>query len=566
MWASRYKLSMSTCDTNIAFLIPAYQPNHALVDVARGVLQDNPFALVIVDDGSGPEYRPIFDEVAQLPRTHVVRHAVNLGKGAALKTGMNYALTSFPELAGVVTADADGQHDALDIQRIASRLAASPDALVLGVRQFDQNVPLRNWLGNTLTRQMVRLLMGQNLSDTQTGLRGIPRSLMPHLLRIPSSGYEFELDMLTTVKHRAFPVAEEPIRTIYDHPDRVSHFNPLFDSMKIYFVLLRFGFVSLLTAALDNLVFFLVFGISARIGLAQILARTLALVFNYTAARNAVFLSREKHAIIFPKYLLLVFLNGLVSYGLINFLVARLGFGVMSAKLLAESVLFLANFAIQRDFVFTKRTARDTATDWTTYYERVPPTAKMTRKYTTSVLVRALKSFCKVDAPALVEIGGANSCFLDEILRAVRPGKVDIVDMNDYGLDLLRKRLGPDQPIFLHQQDCRTVSLPDPADVVFSVGLIEHFDRADTRKATLTHFRLLRPGGLAIISFPTPTWLYRVARSICEALGLWKFPDERPLTRAEVLATVQEQGTVVFEKTLWPLVFTQHMIVARKHS
>jgi hypothetical protein len=48
-------------------------------------------------------------------------------------------------------------------------------------------------------------------------------------------------------------------------------------------------------------------------------------------------------------------------------------------------------------------------------------------------------------------------------------------------------------------------------------------------------------------------------------LGLWKFPDERPLTRQEVLSTVQEQGTVVFEKTLWPIVFTQHMIVARKN-
>jgi hypothetical protein len=215
--------------------------------------------------------------------------------------------------------------------------------------------------------------------------------------------------------------------------------------------------------------------------------------------------------------------------------------------------------------VFTKQRDRDAATDWTNYYENVPATAKLTRKYTTRVLIRALQKFLGKERPSLVEIGGANSCFLDEILRTVRPTRVDIVDLNEFGLDLLRQRLGPEQPVVLHRQDCRTVSLPDSADAVFSVGLIEHFDPPSTREATLAHFRLSRPGGIVVITFPTPTWLYRMARVVCETLGLWKFPDERPLKRAEVLSSVQEQGTVLFEKTLWPLVFTQHMIVARKN-
>jgi hypothetical protein len=87
-----------------------------------------------------------------------------------------------------------------------------------------------------------------------------------------------------------------------------------------------------------------------------------------------------------------------------------------------------------------------------------------------------------------------------------------------------------------------------------------------TRRAILAHFDILKPGGYAIISFPTPTLLYRTARGITEMLGLWRFPDERPLENAEVLRTVAERGDVIFEKTLWPLVFTQRFIVARKAS
>lgn len=104
------------------------------------------------------------------------------------------------------------------------------------------------------------------------------------------------------------------------------------------------------------------------------------------------------------------------------------------------------------------------------------------------------------------------------------------------------------------------------ADTVFSVGLIEHFDPQGTRSAVLKHFELLRPGGYAILSFPTPTALYRAARAVTEFFGLWNFPDERPLRRGEVLESVAPLGDVVLEKTLWPLVYTQHLMVIRKRE
>ena len=97
------------------------------------------------------------------------------------------------------------------------------------------------------TRGIMHALLGQKLTDTQTGLRGIPASFLPKLLRQEATGYEFELEMLIAAHQLSIPIVEVPIRTIYEAGNKSSHFNPIVDSMKIYFVLLRFGSVSVLS-------------------------------------------------------------------------------------------------------------------------------------------------------------------------------------------------------------------------------------------------------------------------------------------------------------------------------
>src|SRR5271166_2283785 len=93
----------------LAVLIPAYRPSESLLGVVRALVE-KPFPrIVVVDDGSGPDFRDLFDRVAELPGVELLRHATNLGTGAALKTGLNHALCRYPDLAGVVTADADGR-------------------------------------------------------------------------------------------------------------------------------------------------------------------------------------------------------------------------------------------------------------------------------------------------------------------------------------------------------------------------------------------------------------------------------------------------------------------------
>jgi len=335
-------------------VIPALNPQVELVALVGQLSAAGVNTIVIVDDGSSRETASTFEAVSRYG-VHVLRHAVNLGKGAALKTGINYALCNFPDAVGVVTGDADGQHSAADILKIGELLSERPDALILGRREFGPSAPSRSRVGNILTSLAVQLLIGKRISDTQTGLRGIPAGFARQLLSIASPGYEFELDMLITAKHEGRRIVEAPIETIYLAGNASSHFNPLRDSMRVYFALLRFTGVALVTAVIDNAVFLMAFQYGGNILGSQILGRAVAVIFNYTAARKAVFFSHRKHVETLPAYLLLVFASGLASYTLIRMFGITFGWRVFPSKLIAESLLFLVNFLIQRDWVFTRR-------------------------------------------------------------------------------------------------------------------------------------------------------------------------------------------------------------------
>jgi putative flippase GtrA len=338
--------------SRLAVLIPAYRPSDSLLDVVRALVEKSFPHIVVVDDGSGPDYRELFTQVAELQGVELLRHATNLGKGAALKTGLNHILCRYPDLAGVVTADADGQHHPDDIERVGESLLAHPDVLVLGSRTFSGEVPLRSRIGNAATSVIMHALMGRKMTDTQTGLRGVPAAFAPRLLKLEANGYEFELEMLLTAHKSGVPLEEESIRTIYLPGNPSSHFNPVVDSMKIYFILLRFGSVSLLTALLDNLVFILALHEGGSVLVSQILGRAVGLAFNYTMVRSSVFYSHQRHKSVLPKYLLLALASGSVSYGGIRLITAKLGIDAVPAKLLMESALFFVNFAVQRLFIF----------------------------------------------------------------------------------------------------------------------------------------------------------------------------------------------------------------------
>jgi putative flippase GtrA len=340
-------------------IIPAYQPGDPLLRlIGELAVAPTVSSIVVVNDGSSAACDATFAAAAAQPRTTVLRHAVNLGKGAALQTGLNHVLCACPADATPVTADADGQHRPDDILAVAREGARCPRALVMGARTFGTSTPFRSRLGNTLTRHIMRLAVGARIRDTQTGLRAIPRELIPALLRLSARGYEFELDMLLVARQRGFEVREVPIQTVYEPGNPSSHFDPLLDSMRIYFVLLRFTLAAILTAILDYSIFTTVLAISDGTARAHTAARAMALVFNYLALRRMVFYSDLTHRSVFPRYLLVVAASGAVSYALMRFLMLETSMHVLAAKACAESLVFFANFAILREYIFHRREPR----------------------------------------------------------------------------------------------------------------------------------------------------------------------------------------------------------------
>ena len=93
---------------------------------------------------------------------------MNLGKGRSLKDAFNYALITYPDLVGVVTADSDGQHTAECIKNVRDTLLDNPQKLVFGVRNFDGNdIPWKSVFGNKLTRNICKFLCGINFTGVK---------------------------------------------------------------------------------------------------------------------------------------------------------------------------------------------------------------------------------------------------------------------------------------------------------------------------------------------------------------------------------------------------------------
>lgn len=338
-------------------VIPAYQPTDALpplVERLRAALPESP--ILLIDDGSGEAFAEVFSALAAHKGVTLLRHAVNLGKGAALKTAMNHYLLHLADSnAGIITVDADGQHLPEDVAKLAAASDAVPQSLWLGMRAFAGDVPLRSRFGNIVTRHVFSFLLGTRVNDTQTGLRFIPNGLMPKLLAIKANRYEFELEMLLVASQQGVAIQEMPIQTVYEKGNKSSHFRPLVDSARIYFVFLRFLANSIVTAVIDYLMFALYFAFSGNILHSFLFGRLFACAFNFTVNKYLVFQSRRQLWRELVNYVLLVLVLMTVSYFAVVAMVDSFGIHPVTAKIISEGSLFIASFAVQRLLIFSRR-------------------------------------------------------------------------------------------------------------------------------------------------------------------------------------------------------------------
>jgi glycosyltransferase involved in cell wall biosynthesis len=201
---------MTKLPSNVWVVIPAYNESKYLATVLEKVA---PFTsnCIVVDDGSR-------DKTAEIARKHtkyVLNHQVNLGKGAALTTGCEFAFYH-QQAEAVILLDSDDQHDPNEMPLFLKKLATRP--MVFGVRAFT-TMPRVRVVGNKMLSTLVAILFGKYIPDILSGYKAFNRDAYEQI-KWASSGYDVELEIAVRVARHKVAYNVQAIKTIYHDLER----------------------------------------------------------------------------------------------------------------------------------------------------------------------------------------------------------------------------------------------------------------------------------------------------------------------------------------------------------
>lgn len=212
----------------IFIVIPAYNEEKRIGKVLNQ-LKKFKFPIIVVNDGSKDKTSEISLQKGAL----VLKHRINLGKGAALKTGCTYAFDKGAE--AVIMLDSDGQHPIDDLPKFVKKLETKDYEVILGFRSSGLGVPLVRYMGNKIASLVVKFLFGIYFSDLICGYRAITREGFEKL-SWESSGYGVETEMAVLIAKRGLKYCEVPIQTLYYDKFKgvtiLDSFGILFDVLK----------------------------------------------------------------------------------------------------------------------------------------------------------------------------------------------------------------------------------------------------------------------------------------------------------------------------------------------
>jgi glycosyltransferase involved in cell wall biosynthesis len=226
----------------LAVVIPAYQAAGTVRDVVGRTRATVPQALVIVVDDGSSDGTAAAAEVGGgggATGATVVGHGGNLGKGAALRTGVAAAIARGAEV--VVTLDADGQHPPEEIPRVIAPITAGRADLVLGARSRTSTMPLGRRLTNWLSASLASRVGGRGAApvpDAQTGFRAFTRALAVRVCP-RETRYDYEAAFLLAALAAGYRVVSIPVPTVY-RTER-SHFRHVADALRVARVFARYG-------------------------------------------------------------------------------------------------------------------------------------------------------------------------------------------------------------------------------------------------------------------------------------------------------------------------------------
>lgn len=211
----------------MAIIIPVYNHGQRVAGVVREALTLG-WPVFVVDDGSADAPG---EKLKAVDGVTVLRHAVNLGKGAALRTGFAAAAAVADWAA---TIDADGQHYPGDLLNLVRAVPAGQRPIVIGRREgmLGPEVPWTSRFGRHFSNFWVRCSGGPAVTDSQSGMRLYP---LPEAMTLPvrAQRFQFEVEILVKARWRDIPVLEAPVRVTYQPGEqRISHFRPFVDFLR----------------------------------------------------------------------------------------------------------------------------------------------------------------------------------------------------------------------------------------------------------------------------------------------------------------------------------------------
>lgn len=220
-------ISNKIINLKCCIVIPTYNNKRTLNRVIDGVLKytEN---VIIVNDGATDSTSEILKAYPQLEQIHFKN---NKGKGKALQEGFKKASELGYQYA--ITIDSDGQHYPDDIAMFLTEIEKSPNSLLIGDRNMDQEgIPKKSSFGNNFSNFWYTFETGVKLTDTQSGYRLYPLKELANLTYFTNK-FEFEIEVIVRASWKGIQVKNVPIKVLYDETERVTHFRPFKDFTRI---------------------------------------------------------------------------------------------------------------------------------------------------------------------------------------------------------------------------------------------------------------------------------------------------------------------------------------------
>lgn len=354
--------------SNIFIVIPCFNPTDKLIKLIKEIQEKGFSNIILINDGSSSTLQNYFNE-AKNNNCVVLNHSQNFGKGQSLKTGIKYIIDNYnsEKIQGILTVDSDYQYSCDDVLTIAETMIQNPNSFIMGLRNFSNTkLPLKTKIRHKLSQAFFKLSTGKKCSDTQCGLRGIPKQLFNLAIEESGKRYDYEMNFLMD----AVLITETiyvPIESKIISKDKISYYHAFSDTIRVFARFLTFIGSSMFAYVLDFSLFSILGTIifpkfisneDLIIWISTAAGKAAAGVINFTINKKYSFKTKNKSISEFLKYVVVFFIKFGGSAELVT-LLKFIPIPLPLLKCIIDTLIFFISYRLQKVWVFKKKIGKN---------------------------------------------------------------------------------------------------------------------------------------------------------------------------------------------------------------